>query len=177
MSLHEQSIGATDEWYTPAYVFEAMGCVFDLDVASPGPEIVPWIPSVAWFTARGLQNEWWGYVWMNAPFGGRNSLAPWLDRFIGHGNGIALVPDRTSAPWWQQAAPRMDAILFVSPKIRFIGKDGLPGRSPAQGTALFGLGGRALFALLSAARNGLGLVVFPCRETRNAPLDGGRSLE
>jgi hypothetical protein len=38
---------------------------------------------------------------MNPPFGGRNGLAPWLDKFFANGNGIALTPDRTSAPWWQ----------------------------------------------------------------------------
>lgn len=41
MSLHEQSVGATDEWYTPPYVFDAMDSVFDLDVASPGHEVTP----------------------------------------------------------------------------------------------------------------------------------------
>lgn len=36
MALHEQSVGATDEWYTPAHVFEAMGDTwFDLDPAHP----------------------------------------------------------------------------------------------------------------------------------------------
>ena len=42
MALHEQSVGATDEWYTPPHVFEAMGCEFDLDVASPGQAVTPW---------------------------------------------------------------------------------------------------------------------------------------
>ena len=27
--------GASDEWYTPAYIFDALGERFDMDVASP----------------------------------------------------------------------------------------------------------------------------------------------
>ena len=41
MALHEQCVGATYEWYTPPYVFEALGCTFDVDVASPGAHITP----------------------------------------------------------------------------------------------------------------------------------------
>ena len=36
MGTHEQCVGATDEWYTPAHVFEAMQLCFDLDPAA-GP--------------------------------------------------------------------------------------------------------------------------------------------
>jgi hypothetical protein len=39
MALHEQCVGATDEWYTPPYIFEALGCTFDVDVASPGQHV------------------------------------------------------------------------------------------------------------------------------------------
>lgn len=31
---HERR-GKSDEWYTPKYVFDALGVVFDLDVAHP----------------------------------------------------------------------------------------------------------------------------------------------
>lgn len=161
MSLHEQSVGATDEWYTPPHVFTALGCAFDVDVASPGASVTPWIPAGRFLTHSGLETVWHGLIWMNPPFGGRNALVPWLDKFIRHGCGIALVPDRTSAPWWQQAAPEMDAMLFVAPKIRFIGQDGEAGRSPDQGTTLMALGTLAVSALHSARKNGLGVLVTP----------------
>lgn len=35
MALHEQSVGITDEWYTPPHAFRALGASFDIDVASP----------------------------------------------------------------------------------------------------------------------------------------------
>src|SRR5665811_1172865 len=102
MALHEQCVGATDEWYTPPHVFNAMGCSFDLDVASPGRDKTPWIPAEASIIKDSLECEWRGLVWMNPPFGARNGLVPWLEKFVHHGNGVCLVPDRTSAPWWQQ---------------------------------------------------------------------------
>lgn len=163
MALHEQSVGATDEWYTPPHVFNALGCSFDMDVASPGKPFTPWIPAVEFITYDSLQRPWSGFVWMNPPFGARNSIAPWLDKFFTHGNGIALTPDRTSAPWWQQYAPRADLILFVAPKIKFIAANGEAGASPAQGTCLMASGRRALEPLYRAEANELGVLMKPAR--------------
>lgn len=74
MALHEQSLGATDEWYTAPYVFEKLGCEFDTDVASPGQHITDWIPAKRFITRDTLSISWtsFGYVWANFPFGGRN---------------------------------------------------------------------------------------------------------
>lgn len=157
MALHEQSVGATNEWYTPPYVFDAMGARFDLDVAHPGWSLAPWTPAEGIITRHSLTRPWTGFVWMNPPFGGRGELAPWLAKFFDHGNGVALVPVRTSAPWWQDYAPHADLILFVRKKIRFIGADGKPGGSPAQGTTLMAAGPRGVAVLETACRNGLGL--------------------
>lgn len=161
MALHEQSVGKTSEWYTPAQVFKAMGVWFDLDVASPTPEPLVWIPADAAFSEASLEREWRGFVWMNPPFGGRNGIVPWLNKFFDHGNGVALTPDRTSAPWWQAFARRADAILFVHSKLKFIGADGQPGMSPAQGTTLFASGPLGRAALDNAADAGLGLLMYP----------------
>lgn len=161
MALHEQCLGATDEWYTPPHVFEALRCKFDMDVASPGAPVTPWIPATAFLTASSLEAAWSGLVWMNPPFGGRNGLVPWLEKFFQHRHGIALVPDRTSAPWWQQFAPRADLALFVARKIKFIGADGVPGGSPAQGTTLLATGREAVEALKRAANAGLGSAFLP----------------
>lgn len=163
MALHEQSVGKTDEWYTPPHVFEALGCEFDIDVASPPQRMH--VPTRLWLTKEddGLRYApfWPGFIWMNPPFGGRNGLIPWLEAFFAHGNGVALTPDRTSAPWWQEYSRRADAVLFVAPKLKFIGADGLPGGSPAQGTTLFAAGPRAVEALRRAAGAGLGLIMLP----------------
>ncbi len=158
MALHEQCVGKTDEWYTPPHVFRALGCSFDMDVASPGASVTPWIPAAAFITKQSSGVEWSGFIWMNPPFGGRNALGPWLERFVRHGNGVCLVPDRTSAPWYQTWMPRMDLKFEVAKKIKFIGANGKPGASPAQGTTLGAIGVRGVEALYRAERNGLGTV-------------------
>lgn len=149
--------GKSDEWYTPKYIFDALGCHFDLDVANAaiGGANVPCRRS---FGSDGLEAKWEGFVWMNPPFGGRNGLAPWLDKFFRHGNGIALTPDRTSAPWWQQAARKANAILFLEGKVRFLRPDGSEGKSPSNGTTLFASGERGVSALGAAANSGLGFL-------------------
>jgi hypothetical protein len=163
MALHEQCVGKTDEWYTPQHVFDALGCRFDMDVASPGHSVTPWIPADKFILHDSLNEQWNGFIWMNPPFGGRNGIIPWLDKFFSHGNGIALTPDRTSAPWWPRFAAKADAILFVSPKLKFIGEDGRPGTSPAQGTTLMATGPHAVDALRRAATNRLGFLMVPAR--------------
>lgn len=150
--------GETDEWYTPAYIFEALGEQFDLDVAAPmrGPLHVP---AVRWYWDSSLQRKWDGFVWMNPPFGHQNTKRAWLAKFFDHGNGVALLPDRTSAPWWQEAAPLASAVLFVSPKVKFIRPDGTIGAQPGTGTTLLSAGQRGADALMRAKK--LGVVFRP----------------
>lgn len=155
--------GKSDEWYTPAYVFAALGERFDLDVAAPiGDKSGLHVPTARWLTAAYDNPTWDGFVWMNPPFGGRNGLAPWLDKFFAHGNGIALTPDRTSAPWFQEAWLKADAVLFTR-KIRFLRPDGSEGVSPSNGTALWAAGLRGAAALERAAGHGLGILAQPLR--------------
>jgi hypothetical protein len=159
MSAHEQSVGKTDEWYTPAYVFEAMGARFDFDVASPDDRLVPADKWCADSIGRSsLERNWHGFIWMNPPFGKRNGLAPWLDKFFEHGNGVALTPDRTSTDWWQDAAERAHSILLVRSKIKFIKPDGSVGAQPGTGTTLFASGFKGCSALARASTNGLGFL-------------------
>jgi hypothetical protein len=161
MSIHDSCVGKSDEWYTPRYVFDALGCTFDVDVAAPFDLTHVSVPTDRWILAQSLETEWRGFAWMNAPFGGRNGLLPWLKKFFQHGNGIALTPDRTSAPWWQQYAPQSDAVLFVDGKIKFIDRNGNPGKSPADGTTLMAIGHAAVAALNNAANHGFGYLSYP----------------
>ena len=158
--------GRSDEWYTPAYFFEALNVTFDQDVAAPPNGEGTFVPARSWISADALDSDWKGFVWMNPPFGGRNGLMPWLDRFFAHGDGIALTPDRTSAPWFRFAWDRADMVLFT-PKVRFFRPDGSTGNSPANGTALFAAGDRAAAALSRAARGGLGIVGLPIRALKD----------
>lgn len=129
-----------------------------MDVASPpiGP---PHVPCHSFIAANSLDTAWRGFVWMNPPYGHQNTKIKWLQKFFEHGNGIALLPDRTSAPWWQQFAPRADAILFVNGKIKFERPDGSRGEQPGNGTCLFAAGPIAVEALKRAELVGLGYMM------------------
>lgn len=166
---HWEASGQSDEWYTPKYVFDALGCMFDMDVAAPrfipahiGDRLIPTnsCGSRRWLWKGSLETGWTGFVWMNPPFGGRNSLDPWLEKFFAHGDGVALTPDRTSAPWFQRAWQSADLALFTR-KIRFLRPDGSEGKSPSNGTALWAAGKRGEAALRRAAANGLGILALP----------------
>lgn len=159
MSAHENSEGMTSEWFTPPEIFAALGLTFDLDPCQPeeGRAFLS-VPCRRFLTAAddGLKHPWQGLVWMNPPFGGRNGQVPWLQKFIAHGNGIALVAARTSAGWFHDLATQADTMLFPKGKTKFVRPDGTRGESPGTGIVLLGMGSTANAALRAS---GLGLCV------------------
>jgi hypothetical protein len=152
-----ETTGKSDDWRTPRYIFDAMGIVFDLDVAGIRGTFGN-VPCRHAILQDSLTTEWpsSAFIFMNAPYGGRNGLTPWLNKFFAHSDGIALVPDRTSAPWFKEAALQSDAILFISPKVKFERPDGTLGKSPSTGTALIAKGQKGVNALVNARGAGLG---------------------
>lgn len=129
MSLHEKPIGATIEWYTPPELFRRLGLSFDLDPASPGKDVVPWIPATTHYTARenGLLQPWHGRVWLNPPYG--EPGVAFVQRLIEHGNGVALLPSRTETRIFQQAAEAASSLCFLRDRLHFIRADGRQDRS------------------------------------------------
>ena len=152
-----EALGKSDEWYTPKRVFDAMGVRFDLDPANAAPD-GRHVPADRLLAAYGLETAWRGFVWLNPPFGGRNSIRPWLQKLCEHGNGICLTPDRTSAPWWQEAAAQSDDILFIAGKLKFERTDGSVGQSPSNGISLMAFGQQAVAALRRASDADLGFL-------------------
>lgn len=140
MAEHEPCIGATDDWYTPFEIFDALGMIFDLDPCSPG--CGHWVPARTIYTKfdDGLSKPWMGSVFMNPPFGGRNGHVPWLTKFFDHGDGVAVVRAYTSSAWWHEHMPRAEMILFPRGKTKFIRPDGSVGGSPGHGVVLIGMG-------------------------------------
>lgn len=147
MAEHETCIGASDEWYTPSPLLDALGETFDLDPCSPGAG--HWVPARRIYTKAddGLAQPWEGFVFMNPPFGGRNGHVPWLRKFLNHANGIAIVRAYTSSAWFHDHAIHADALLFPRGKTKFIRPDGTEGRAPGHGIVLLGMGTRAREAM------------------------------
>lgn len=156
MSNWEDS-GKSDEWYTPKYIFDALECRFDMDVAAPVDRTFVTVPTSRFITENSLEMDWDGFVWCNPPFGARNGITPWIDKIQAHRYGILLTPDRTSAPWWKIAATGSHGVLFLSKKVKFIRPDGSVGKAPSTGTCLFGHGMKGVDHLKIAEKKGLGV--------------------
>ncbi len=137
---HESTYNESKEWYTPKWLFDRLGIAFDLDPASPGKDIVPWIPADRHLTVHedGLVSEWDGTVWLNPPYG--SDTPKWLNRLVEHRDGIALVFSRTDTEWFHKFATQADAICFLKGRIRFIRATGELGGTPGAGSLLLAFG-------------------------------------
>jgi len=158
----------TVEWYTPSYIFEALGCRFDLDPASPRKEVVPWIPAERCYTREddGLSQPWKGFVWLNSPYG-KEVLPLWVERSIDHANGVILVPERTSTRWWQHLSSYADLVLFLNKRVAFISPSRPKSSAQSIGSILVAIGDRGMAALENANRNGLGRLLKPVAIPQN----------
>jgi len=118
---HDSVDNQTQDWYTPPWVFEALGLQFTLDVAAP-ERGVPWIPALCHYSKEenGLAQPWEGLIWCNPPYG--KETGTWLGKMHEHRNGVALVFARTDCAWFHDYVVKA-AILFLKGRIRFV--DGL----------------------------------------------------
>ena len=105
-----QGARTSDDYWTPKWIFDALGVEFDLDVACP-PDGPPHTPAKAWYTQEtdGLASPWFGNVWMNPPY---SKTTPWVHKFIEHGNGIALLPFAKSL-WMNRIWHGLDGIVHI----------------------------------------------------------------
>lgn len=137
-----------DLWATPQYLFDKLHREFQftLDVCA--------LPENAkcanFFTPEqdGLLQRWEGRVWMNPPYG--RGIEKWLEKASHQADYthcecvVALIPNRSNAPWWHEYVMKAAEIRFVRKKVPFTGRvkgvpfwgsvivvfDGLGGRYP-----------------------------------------------
>lgn len=153
---HESQYNESVEWYTPKYIFDAIGLTYDLDPCSPG-EGKSFVPTLKHYTVAddGLVSPWEGTVWVNPPYG--THTPKWMKKLHEHGDGIALVFSRTDVKWFQDFGADADAICFIHGRVKFYQGDmeTQPG-TPGTGSMLLAFGDKAAQAL---RRSGLGVVV------------------
>lgn len=114
----------SDDYYTPRWVFEAMGLTFDLDVAAPVGG--PWhVPASRYFTAvdDGLAQPWDGLVWCNPPY---SQFEAWADRWIAHDRGVLLGYQLPQVRWTRKVFAAADVVTMTGTE--FIKPDGTKAR-------------------------------------------------
>lgn len=120
MSVHFSS--ATDLWSTPQDLFDRVNAKyhFTLD-ACASPENAK---CAAYFTREidGLQQEWFGTVWMNPPYG--RTIGAWMKKAyessLAGATVVCLVPARTDTAWWHDYAVK-GQIEFLRGRLKFGG--------------------------------------------------------
>jgi DNA N-6-adenine-methyltransferase (Dam) len=97
----------SDERYTPRWIFDGLGLMFDLDPASP-VEGGDCVPARRKYTRLddGLAQPWEGLVWLNPPF---SESTAWAARFRDHRNGVFLGPV-ANGRWWSDLARHANVI-------------------------------------------------------------------
>ena len=121
---------------TPRHIYMPLG-PFDLDPCA-GEDTD--IANVNWWDGRsenGLEKDWFGFVYCNPPF---SQKEVWAKKMIDHGNGILILPERGSAPWFGPLAEAAGMYFVMGKKINFIG--GLSSNN--LGSVLFPFGSKAV---------------------------------
>jgi hypothetical protein len=120
-SRNKEGHPKNDEFYTPKFIFDALGLSFTTDVCAP-VDGVPWIPADKHYSLEtdGLAQDWHGLIWCNPPY---SNATPWMDKFMAHGNGIALVPT-SKAKWFKRLWQEADSILMLESAFKFERIDG-----------------------------------------------------
>ena len=153
MDTSFQRTSASDEWYTPKEMIDALG-EFDLDPCAPEKPL--------WRTARrmvdrnedGLKVEWGGVrTWCNPPYS-QPALSQFCKKMAENGNGILLIFARTGNKDFQELLLKCDAVLFMRKRIRFYLPDGTRGGSAGCDSALFAFGRENVIALRNSGIEG-----------------------
>ena len=111
-----------DEWYTPKWLFDALGLVFDVDVCAPIDTTYTNVPAKKYYNIKddGLIQDWYGVVWCNPPY---SEPDKWALRMIKHKNGLLLTHIPMNAEWCSLVWQACDGIRLFQ-RIDFVRPNG-----------------------------------------------------
>lgn len=157
MKAHQRTIGNSDSWGTPSWIWKPLGR-FDLDPCGMPGRPLPSVDKTICLPEDGLVAEWCGRVWLNPPFN-RYERPKWMAKMAQHNNGIMLVPaacETDAFKWyvWRRAS----GVLMLHRRPHFVGTDGVEAKANSGCTiCLVAYGQENLVALMDS---GLGPVLL-----------------
>lgn len=160
-----KGVVSSDEWYTPEWIIRALG-PFDLDPCAPLQP--PFVTARVCYTMEddGLRNVWPSdaRVWLNPPYS-ESLLRSFVARLAAHGNGIALLKNRTDNVLFHEVIfPKAYSMLFVRKRIQFLTPDGKKG-NPFFGSVLVAFGRENGEVLRCCGIEGKYVVLNPAEES------------
>lgn len=143
-------------WYTPAPLLADL-----IHVLTAAPRGAGWgdpctseaalayqaregVTPPAWHLTEGALEADWPELalFINPPFG--KGMGAWVERAAAHSAPVILLtPSSTEVGWWQAAAARALAVVFVRRRVSFVDADGVTQMGNPKGTTLFLFGGQA----------------------------------
>lgn len=129
-------MGKNDNLQTPEYIYKPLG-PFDLDPCSGENTNIATINLWDGRGEDGLKKIWNGFVWCNPHFSQKKI---WIEKMLNHNNGILILPERGSAPWFGPLAKSIGFYFVMGKKVNFIGGPS----SNNLGSVLFPFGNEAL---------------------------------
>lgn len=127
---------------TPEWVYSQLGKI-DLDPCAGVNTNIGLINYVIERGENGLKLEWFGFVFCNPPFSQKET---WSEKMKKHNNGILILPERGSAPWFGPLAKSAGYYWIMGKKINFIGGPS----SNNLGSVLFPFGNEAIERLMNS---------------------------
>jgi len=129
----------SDDWYTPAWIFDGMGVDFDLDVAAPDGGAAN-VPADRFYTVAddGLLQPWTGNVWCNPPY---SAPTAWCRKWATHEPGGCLLVRAdlsTGGPFTAWSAAQ--AVYVPAKRLQFVSGVGKPSGSVNFSTVLLARG-------------------------------------
>jgi hypothetical protein len=102
---------------TPKYITDVLG-PFDLDPCAGEFTKIGDFNMWDGYGHNGLELDWFGFVWCNPPFSQKEL---WAQKMLEHNNGILILPERGSAPWFGPLAEKLGKYFVMGKKINFEG--------------------------------------------------------
>lgn len=119
---HQSAKAKSVVWLTPQHILKPLGH-FDLDPCSLENRPFDTADTHIYLPQNGLEEEWWGRVWLNPPYG--RETGKWLQKLQCHGCGTAIIFARTDTKvFFEHVWDAASAVLFLRGRVTFLRGDG-----------------------------------------------------